>query len=76
MPRNMLKGLVEELGHEYKDLFRAASFSRFDSTEKDWLLALQAKLILSSPSHDGGSSSEDSEDNEDVDSLMDISPDY
>jgi hypothetical protein len=38
MPCNMLKGLVEEPGHEYKDVFRAASFSAFDSVEKDYLL--------------------------------------
>jgi hypothetical protein len=41
MPRNMLKGLVGELRHEYKDIFRAASFSVFGSVEKDCPLKLQ-----------------------------------
>jgi hypothetical protein len=34
VPCNMLKGLIEELGHEYKDIFRAASFSTFDFVER------------------------------------------
>jgi hypothetical protein len=41
MPRNMLKGLVGELGHEYKDIFRAASFLAFGFVEKDGPLKLQ-----------------------------------
>jgi hypothetical protein len=66
----MLTGFVEELEHDYKDLFRPASFSGFGSTEKDWLLALQAKLIISSHRDQN-----DDIDSEDDDDLMDISPD-
>jgi hypothetical protein len=44
----MVKGLVEELGHEYQGVFRAASFSAFNYVGKDCLLKLQEKLIISS----------------------------
>jgi hypothetical protein len=67
MPRNMLKGLVEELGHEYKDIFHAASFSAFEAVEKD-LLKLQAKLIISTQRNN-----EDDDDDDDDDQSSDDS---
>ncbi|KAL3457609.1 hypothetical protein BJX64DRAFT_295846 [Aspergillus heterothallicus] len=46
LPRNMLLGLVEELGHEYKELLNGAGFSKGD---KELLVEVVANQIKTRP---------------------------